>query len=79
MLKIDKKNSIGTSPILRSLCIRIHDIIHPNDPVDNGKGSGNKRADQVRHQRRPAKSSFGLLGFFLRFPGIWSFLFLPIH
>ena len=68
----------GTSPILHSLCIRIHDIIHPNDPVDNGKGSGNKRADKVRHQRRPAKSSFGLLGFFLRFPGIWSFL-LSIH
>ena len=78
MLKIDKKNSIGTSPILRSLCIRIHDIIHPNDPVDNGKGSGNKRADKVRHHCRSAKSSFGLLGFCLRFPGIWSFL-LPIH
>ena len=78
MLKIDKKNFIGTSPILRSLCIRILDIVHPNDPVDNGKGSGNKRADKVRHHCRSAKSSFGLLGFFLRFPGIWSFL-LPIH
>ena len=78
MLKIDKKNSIGTSPILRSLCIRIHDIIHPNDPVDNGKGSGNKRADQVLHHCRSSKSSFGLLGFFLRFPGIWSFL-VPSH
>ena len=73
-----QKKSIGTSPILHSLWIRIHDIIHPNDPVDNGKGSGNKRADKVRHHCRAAKSSFGLLGFLLRFPGIWSFL-VPIH
>ena len=68
MLKIDKKNSIGTSPILRSLCIRIHDIVHPNDPVDNSKSGGNKGADEVRHHRCSAKSLFSLLGLLLRIP-----------
>ena len=61
-------SNISNFHSLRS-CTRMHDIVHPNNPVDNGKGSSDKRADEVRHHGRSAKSLFSFFGFLLRFAG----------
>ena len=63
------QNSVTFTSLHIPLCARKHDIVHPNDPVNNGKGGSNKGTDKVRHHRRSAKSLFSLLGLLLRVPG----------
>ena len=68
-------------PLHFPLSARKHDVVHPNDPVDNSKSGGNKGADEVRHHRSSAKSLFSLLGLLLRIPGersiVWNLIFSP--
>ena len=66
------QNSVSFTSLHIPLRARKQDIVHPNDPVNNGKGGSNKGTDKVRHHRRSAKSSFSFLCFLLRFPGTRS-------
>ena len=54
---------------LLHLHFRIGDIVHADDPVDNGKGGGNDGTDDVRHHSCPLKTSFRFQALVVSFPG----------
>ena len=56
------------------LHFRIGDIVHADDPVDNGKGSGNDGTDDVRHHSCSSKTSFRFQTLVFSFPG-WQYIF----
>ena len=58
------------------LHFRIGDIVHADDPVDNGKGGGNDGTDKMRHKCCSSKSSLRFDALLLRFAGIGLFVLL---
>ena len=52
------------------LHLRIHVIVHANNPVDYYKSNGNKRVDHMGHSNRHGQLLLGLFACFQALPGI---------
>ena len=48
---------------------RIHDIEHPDDPIDHGEGEGNNGTDIVSHYSCSSQPSLGFFALLLGFTG----------
>ena len=54
--------------------IRIHDVRHANDPVDDDKGGGYNGADEMSHYCRSSQPSLSFDALFLLFAAVWLFV-----